>query len=176
VFVEAGFAPIGLDEQWTGLRWFGGSGTSNGVVTHLELAHGDNPFDRSEPQVRVRATMAVDLPFPLVRWTVARSLLQHFWRETGVLADDVRRAAFPRETREGDPTEPWDARALRLDGEPTEFRVLASDDCWVALAATDNMVVSVQARDWPMQRTGLAKIGDLGPYVDGTIEIGRRPT
>src|SRR5258707_11821981 len=35
VFASAGFAPYALDEQWTGLRWVGGHGASNGNVDRL---------------------------------------------------------------------------------------------------------------------------------------------
>jgi hypothetical protein len=56
-FADASFSPCGLDARWQGTRWFGGSGSSDGAVTRLELAHGEDPWDEVSTQVRVEVRL-----------------------------------------------------------------------------------------------------------------------
>src|SRR5215211_4430150 len=52
-FEKAGFPGYGLDDRWLGTRWFGGSGGSGNRIDRLELAHGENPWDPEDAQIRV---------------------------------------------------------------------------------------------------------------------------
>jgi hypothetical protein len=177
VFTSASFSPLGLDERWMGLRWFGGHGSSNGRVNRLELAHSDNPWDMTSAQVRVEA-------FPVERllgdpaqdralavYSLAREQLQHFWHETGTLPEDVRHAVFPTDRRVEDPTAPWADARLSVDGAEVAFRVLATDDYWVAQARRGDLLLGIQARRWPPDVTGLVTIDNLQPYADGSRAI-----
>lgn len=127
-FTDATFVPYGLDERWSGLRWFGGSGSSGSAVTNLVLAFGDAPWDPNEPEVRIE-TRRADLQSlgdptveaQIVAGQMAREQVGHLWRETGVLRDDVRRAAFPIDGVRGDPTVGWDHATLSVDGETVSF-------------------------------------------------------
>jgi hypothetical protein len=57
-FDDAPFLPYGLDDRWTGLRWFGGSGRSDRVVTYRAHAFGDAPWDPASCAVRVETRRA----------------------------------------------------------------------------------------------------------------------
>jgi hypothetical protein len=164
-FDEATFPCFGLDERWTGRRWYGGQGGSNGRITHLSLAHGDDPYDPSAPQVRVESRAPDEVA---LRHFLPRDLVGYVWRMTGVLEPEVRHAAFPVDGVVGDATAPWDAVALPVDGRDVEFRVLAAEQTWAALTKIDDVIVSIEAHGWPLERTGLVTITDLAPYDDGT--------
>ncbi len=171
VFESASFAPYGLDARWSGLRWIGGHAESDGRVTLLELAHGDSPWDQTSPQVRVETFGGSSASDPRYLFDVARDLVQHFWHETGVLPDDVRRAVFATDRSGQDPTGPWAAADVTVDERMVPFRVLAHDDYWVGVGSFDDSVVAVRARGWSLDQTGVVTICDLGPYLDGSVEI-----
>jgi hypothetical protein len=129
-FARAAFRPFGLDGHWRGLRWFGGSGSSNDLVNRLELAHGDAPWDPASQQVRVQTLVPSHIGLDGTRQTIAgeRALLaqeqvRSFWHHTGQLPEEVRRAAFPLNAGVADPTEPWADRELTIDGAAVSFRV-----------------------------------------------------
>jgi hypothetical protein len=180
VFTSAAFLPCGLDDQWRGLRWFGGHGSADGHGTRLELAHGDAPWDSSESQVRV----GVETVRPVTgrpetdRFVhlhlAARTLIQHFWHTTGVLSDSVRRAAFPSDGQAADALAPWEHVPLTIDGGSVEFRVLAHDQYWVALAERPELIISVQATRWPLDKTALVTVADFGRYVTGARQLRER--
>ena len=169
-FERAPFSCHALDDHWRGLRWFGGHGTSNGAVSHLATAHGDEPWNEQATHVRVDTTP--DRGY--TRFEVVRHLVNAWWHQTGTLPDPVRRAAFPVDESAGDPTAPWDDLTLAVDGRPTAFRALGSDEYWVAIASVGAFVLSVEARSWPSSETGLVTITDLEPYERGAIEVHRR--
>ena len=149
----ASFAPFGLDDRWTGGRWVGGSGTSNGRLVELILGHGDAPRDKTAAQVRVQTWPVDQQASRGALWDLARSHVQKFWFETGVLSDDVRRAVFPTDGSDIDPAEPWERVTLLVDGAHVEFRVLAYGNYWVAQASVDG------ATD-----TGLVSLEDTSEY------------
>jgi hypothetical protein len=165
----ASFVPLGLDEQWTGHRWFGGWNDSDGRVTRFELAHGNNPLDANAALVRVAVRSQGDAAGAqeFESFMVAQELVQHFWAETGTLPEAVRRAAFPWQISVSDPVAPWDHAAITINEAPVEFRVLTHDSCWVALARYRGALVSVQARKWPIATTGLVSMTNLTHYYDG---------
>jgi hypothetical protein len=180
------FPVYGLDDRWTGLRFIGGSGSSDGETTLLGLAHGD-PVDPDAPHVRVdtsrpqRIGRTTRREPRLDRMFLAKNLAGHLWRETGVLRDDVRAAAFALD--EGspfsvDPVGPWDRVTLPVDGVAVVFRVLVEGDHWVAVGEVDGRFVAITARHWPTIETVLVAIEDFAPYYEGSAAlpgIMRRP-
>jgi hypothetical protein len=171
VFSGAPFRPLGLDGRWLGLRWFGGWSTSHDRVTSLELAFSDEPRDENALNVRV-TTHGPDADAHIVRWTEARHLVEHVWRATNVLSDDVRRATFTDAPI--DPLEPWDSIEIAIDGEPSPFRLLEHDDVWVGLGSSRGQIVALRAKRWPAPRTGLVTVDDFAPYAAGHNEMLRR--
>jgi hypothetical protein len=180
-FARAAFRPFGLDGHWRGLRWFGGSGSSNDLVNRLELAHGDAPWDPASQQVRVQTLVPSHIGLDGTRQTIAgeRALLaqeqvRSFWHHTGQLPEEVRRAAFPLNAGVADPTEPWADRELTIDGAAVSFRVLLVDEFWLGQAQHGDVIVGIESKGWPPDRTGLVTVGDVDRYETGSHEIKTR--
>lgn len=112
-FADAPFSPCGLDARWKGARWFGGFGGSDGAVTSLQLAHGDDPWDEVSTQVRVevrlprRVVEDDEANVEIERAGLAREQVSSLWMATGTLDPEVRAAAFPIGAVQGDSMEPW---------------------------------------------------------------------
>jgi hypothetical protein len=182
-FAEAPFTVFGLDSSWTGLRSFGGWGTSDGITNHLSLAFGD-PSDEDAPIVRIetRAPRVIGpgrAPDPLVdRYLAASDLVGYVARATGALAPDVRAAAFPYQDPDAygkDPTAPWDDATIAVEGLPVAAKVLHADDTtWVALLPVDDLFVGITATGWPFATTGLVAVTDFAAYTEGSAEIRER--
>jgi hypothetical protein len=94
---------------------------------------------------------------------MAREQVGHLWRETGVLRDDVHRAAFLVDGVRSDPTVCWEHATLSVDGELMRFSVLAEGECWVAQTVVGDVVVGIQSRRWPLSETGIRKVDDFHP-------------
>jgi hypothetical protein len=179
-FADASFSPCGLDARWAGTRWFGGSGRADGVVTSLELAHGEDPWDEESMQVRVE----VRLPrrvfeddaanVEIERADLAREQVSRFWMTTGTLDPDVRAAAFPPGAVQGDSMAPWADAEIAIDGTSVAFRRLGDDGYWLAQAPYGRLLVGLESRGWPVGSTGLVTIEDLAPYVAGAGLIAAR--
>jgi hypothetical protein len=156
------FPIYGLDARWTGLRWAGGWGGSDDEIDHIGLGYGD-PFDDAAPLVRV---FTWRLSPPMERLTVANAaqgLAESLWRDGGAPHDLVR-SAFTSE----DPTASWPELVLSLDGNPATFRSLAEGSFWVALARTEECLITVEARRISPDDIGLMAVDDVEPYlVDG---------
>jgi hypothetical protein len=179
-FERAAFPGYGLDDRWPGTRWFGGSGSSGDEIDRLELAHGENPWDEEDAQVRVEKirprkvlddqtqNIAVELDI------FTRQQVNLFWMSTGTLPEEVRRAAFEPGQMPRDPTAPWVDARIPVDGAAEPFRVLACDDYWIAQACHNGMLVGIEARAWPLDQTGLVTIDDLSPYHVGSAVIAER--
>jgi hypothetical protein len=124
------YAVYGLDATWSGRRWFGGWGESDGELSSVELAHGD-AFDEVEPLLRVRTEPVMlsqrqrrdfrpeHARLLKVRHT-AHALAQYLWH---VGADHS--AALQATCTADDPTEHWSPLPLLVDGETVPFRSLA---------------------------------------------------
>jgi len=166
-FEKARFDPYGLDPRWTGLRFYGGHGESDGLVTRLTIGHRDGLGDPPTREIRVETIVGES--------DLARRLSQSFWNETGVLSDDVRRAVFPRTGGNVDPFESWETIELPVDAATVQFRALSHNDFWVAGRVTDLAAIAVRSRGWPADQTGLVTINDLKPYLEGAVENARRP-
>ncbi|MGH9031874.1 MAG: hypothetical protein ACRDZV_07060 [Acidimicrobiia bacterium] len=177
-FTSATFCPYGLDDQWTGLRSFGGWGASNDEVTQLTLAHGDAPWDSTSPNVRVETqipghigTDGTRMPITGERAFLAQQLLNSLWRQTGQLPTEARRAAYPTESGSSDPTGPWERLELDVDGAPVLFRTLGIGSFWLALAQHRDMLIGIESQSWPQATTGLVTVRDFRPYTEGSREI-----
>lgn len=172
-FDFASFEPHALDERWTGLRWIGGWGGSD-ETSRLELGHGENPFEPGE-QIRVGTHGAADDNARAMAWAhLAQECVNAVWSSTGVLDDEMRRAAFPLAFTGRDPTEPWDGAEIEVDGIAVPFRVLAAGDAWYAQAHHGDVVLSITAGRWPITQTGLVSVFDVSEYVAGSEEMRRR--
>ena len=105
---------------------------------------------------------------------LAKDLAGHLWRETGVMRDDVRAAAFALDAGTAfsvDPVGPWDRVTLPVDGVAIVFRRLAEGEHWVALGELDGLFIVITARHWPMLETVLVAIDDFAPYYEGSAEL-----
>jgi len=179
-FADASFSPCGLDGRWTGTRWFGGSGSSDGVVTSLELAHGEDPWDEASTQVRVEVRLPRrvfeddEADVEIERADLAREQVSRFWMATGTLDPEVRAAAFPTGAVQGDSMAPWAEAEIAIDGTSVAFRCLADDGYWLAQAPHGRLLVGIESRGWPVELTGLVTIEDLAPYVEGSDLIAAR--
>jgi hypothetical protein len=179
-FAGASFLACGLDERWQGTRWFGGSGGSGHEIDRIELAHGENPWDDEVAQIRVKKIrprkIAEDESHNIAMelHSFTRQQLNQFWMSTGTLPDEVRRAAFEPGVMPANPTAPWDDVQIPVDGEAITFRILAHEEFWVAQARRAGMLVGVEARAWPPDRTGLVTIEDLAAYHAGSELIAGR--
>ena len=84
---------------------------------------------------------------------LARQQVDHLWRATGVLRDDVRRSVFPRGgAQAGDPTSAWERTFLTVDGRSVEFAVLSEGAHWVAQAIIEGTVVGIQSPTGPWRQ------------------------
>jgi hypothetical protein len=183
-FTRAPFRPFALDDRWSGLRSFGGHGGSGDRTTSLGLAFGEDVCDLSLPEIRVETRVrdfdAINDPVVAAKmdaFMLARTQVDHLWRQTGVLRDDVRRSVFPRDgARTEDPTLIWEHTSLPVDDDFVEFAVLSEGAYWVAQAIIGERVVGVQTRNWALDATGLITETDFAPYVEGAKEIRRRMT
>lgn len=161
------FPVYGLGTNWTGRRWLGGWGGSGANIDHLDLAHGD-AYDPDAPLVRVetRRTSAEQEPdintfAPLVKHSMACSLAEHLWHETGDYLD-----ATPSTFQSEDPTGEWDAIILEVDGEPRAFSSLRVGAHWVALGEVSDAVLGLQARNLGSAEITLVTITDPLIYLE----------
>ena len=108
---------------------------------------------------------------------VARQQVDHLWRQTGVLRDDIRQSVFPADrTGTGDPTANWDRVSVAVDGDPVEFAVLTEREHWVSQAIIGETVVGIEARNWKLDTTGLVTETNFAAYIEGSQEMRRRMT
>jgi hypothetical protein len=172
---SASFFGHGLDSRWRGLRWLGGWGGSDGVVTHIQLAHGDIIGNPAATQIRIDTRpLSREESAELVWYQTAQHHVQELWRRTGKLSDDVRRVAFRLEPAIDDPTAPWAEVLLPVDEKPVAFRTLSEGDFWVAQARHGETVISIEAVAWPIESTGVITIRDLTEYESGSQAIESR--
>jgi hypothetical protein len=181
-FAGAPFRPYALDKRWSGLRWFGGHGRSGDRTTSLTLAFGEDVRDLTLPEIRVetrvRSFDAINDPIVSAKmdaFLLARNQVDHLWRKTGVLRDDIRRTVFPR-TGAGtdDPTRNWARTLLAVNDAEVAFAVLSEGPHWVAQAIIGGTVVGIQSRNWALETTGLATETEFDRYQDGAQELRRR--
>jgi hypothetical protein len=181
-FAGSPFRPYALDGRWSGLRWFGGHGGSGDRTTRLTLAFGENVRDLTLPEIRVETRLrsfdAINDPIVSVKMDallLARSQVDHIWRQTGVLRDDIRRTAFPQdEAGTDDPTRNWARTLLTVNADEVEFAVLSEGPHWVAQAIIGSTVVGIQSRNWAVETTGLVAETEFDRYQYGAQELRRR--
>ena len=155
---ECGFDVYGLDERWTGSRWFGGSGASDVVITRVDLGHGD-ALDDDAPLVRVETSTSRGHD----ERQVARTLAQHLWRD-GAEHELVRRAFT-----DADPTASWTPLVLDVDGRRVTMRSLSAAATWVAFGPVGGTLVAVTARNVDPAEVGLARVRDADRYANPTM-------
>jgi hypothetical protein len=183
-FTRARFRPFALDHGWSGLRRLSGHGGSADRTTGLTLAFGEDARDLTQPEIWVETRVRGFDPVgdsaraaTMDAFMLAREQVDHLWRQTGVLRDDVRQSVFPRDgAATGDPTANWERVSLAVDGDPVEFAVLTEREHWVAHAVVDERVVGIQARNWKVDTTGLVTETDFAAYIEGSREMRRRMT
>lgn len=154
------FPLYGLDASFEGRRWVGGHGAANGVLSEVELAHGDALVEGA-PLVRVR-TRRPDpgAPRELAAGDAARDLSTRLWHE-GSAEHRAVRAAFV----DDDPLGSWDDVAVPVSGEPVAFKRLAAGAAWVALGHVGAQLVSLFARHVPLERVRLERVADVDAYL-----------
>jgi hypothetical protein len=181
-FTRAPFRPLALDHRWSGLRRFSGHGGSRDRTTNLTLAFGEDARDLTQPEIRVETRVRGFDPIDdsamaakMDAFMLAREQVDHLWRQTGVLRDDVRRSVFPSDgASTGDPTANWERASLAVDGDPVEFAVLTEREHWVAHAIIEEKVVGIEARHWKVDTTGLVTETNFAAYIEGSKEMRRR--
>jgi hypothetical protein len=156
----------GLDDRWLGPRSLGGHGGSDGHLDHVCLAHGDGML-HDGPLIRVETSRDERLPRAAGLARAAQSLVGHLAMVTGTMRPEVRAAAYPQ-AGPADPTAPWTTGELPIGGVAHPFEILAEGAHWVALAAVGPSVVSIEARAWPIELTGIEVLDDLTGYRAGT--------
>jgi hypothetical protein len=172
----APFRPYGLDERWTGTRWFSGHGETNGMLSHLDLAHGNWPIDRTAPEARI----ATHVPSPVFGvdgleqelHSQGRMMVSWLWHETAAVPEAVRRATHGYDHPPDDSV--WDEQWITVGGMPVRFRILRAAHAAIALAVVGVFIVSIQARTWDFDAYGLEEIDDFWPYQRGSVEIHQR--
>lgn len=182
LYRRAGFAAVGLDDRWGGLRLLGGY-SRHGELTHsLKLVHGD-PFDRAGPLVRIETIHPPPgAPDPaldrgIMRRLLVRRLLGALVRSGQELDPEVRAAAFrPLRAEDRDGAAPWGRRPVTVDDRPVELRMLEHGTRWVGLVDLPDRLVGLDAAGWPAERTGLRSVGPdgLAAYEEGSGLLARR--
>jgi hypothetical protein len=82
---------------------------------------------------------------------------------------------FPRDgVHVEDPTSAWDRVSIAVDSEQVEFAVLREGAHWVAQTIIEHMVVGIEARNWPLDMTGLRIESTFDGYMEGGRELRRR--
>lgn len=168
------FPVYGLDASWVGSRWFGGWGSSNGVVRRVELAHGDVDDEGAallrvathDPRARESHRLRRGRPFvdeqPFLMRNVAAGLAQRLWM-AGAGYSEALRATFTA----ADPTAGWDVCALLVDGVETAFQRLSNSHQWVAVGAAGGLIFGIEARHIAPSAVRLVPVPDLEPYIAG---------
>lgn len=148
----------------------------------MGLAFSEDVRDLTRPEIRVETRVRgfdlIDDPVVAAKmdaFMLARNQVDHLWRQTGVLRDEIRRSVFSRDgARTEDPTLIWDHASLAVDDALVEFAVLSEGKHWVAQAIIDERVVGIQARNWELDTTGLVTETNFAAYIEGAKEIRRR--
>jgi hypothetical protein len=152
------FPIYGLDQRWTGRRWPGGWGSSDGTIDRIELGHGD-PFDDGAPLVRVETLWVREGRERMTEVSAAHELAEVLWHEGA--EHDVVRSAYTE-----DPTGSWPVVALSVDGVSMPFRLLAAGDWWATLGRIGDRYVAVKARHVGLDDVGLVTMVDPEPYLE----------
>ena len=175
-YMAAPFRPYGFDARWTGSRWFSGQGSTDGMLTHLELAHGEAFIDKTRPEARV----ATHVPSPVYGvdglehelHSQGRMIVSWLWHETAAVPEDVRRGVHGYERPPDDSV--WDEHWIDVDGMRVRFRMLSAEHAAVALAVVGVHIVAIQSRNWDFGAYGLEEIRDFAPYEQGSVELHQR--
>jgi hypothetical protein len=180
-FEAAPFPLYGLPPSWTGARFLGGWAAQRdyraGVecTTSMQLGHGERLADRGPlllVEVDANAWPRLDPPNLAER-------LAHAGAGVGSATP-----TGPRPTGAGTAARAGPAGAspaavgaeagsaverveIPVDGEPVSFELLADRRHWVAQGERGDLVVTLEARDFPLAQVQLVRVTDLEPYLAG---------
>ncbi len=178
----APFPIYGLPPSWEGPRLLGGmawGGIGRDVgPTELELAHGD-PEDPTGLMLRVSSSLSrgePDLPLELVR----RQLGEWLWQEqkrppTGLPQEGLREWVRARDREFRRRVIPsFTPVRIPVDGEPVRFDHLPEGRAWVAVGGTDDLTITLRARNLAVEAVELVRVNDVEPYVEGSRRLRER--
>ena len=160
---------LGLAEGWSGIRLIGGWGTSGKAVSRLELAH--RPFlDIESPELRVevaRGRHAIGESREGIQFEIAAAKRRQ-------AAEGSREAELPEDDEELVPAGDlvWEKVTVHIEGEPVLFELTRWHQDWAAIGGWEGMVVTLRGRIFPPEDLELAAIGDVGPYLEGSKQMG----
>jgi hypothetical protein len=192
-FSGVDFPWYGLDDAWTGRRWYGATGTSpdGRTVDYGSLGHGDEPvrsYLAQDPAEGKRFAVVV---------TVARREARRLENGTGMLeATSVSSAAWlagsgllaatehapmERSLRQdwldqqtalawdlADDLEgpAWSSLTLPVEGTPQPFRYRESEYGWVLAGDAEGVHIGAYGRGVSAYGLGFSVIKDFAPYAD----------
>jgi len=58
-----------------------------------------------------------------------------------------------------------------VDDRPVEFEWLAEGRGWVARGETEDVLVTIEARDFPIDTVELVRIADVQRYIEGARQL-----
>ncbi len=141
----APFLLYGLPPVWPGLRHLAGTGWSHARGQRrpavTEVALGHGDPLTGEPTLTVAVRPAAPVPGQ-TRWEPERRS-DSDWRRHAVLVDD----------------------------RPVEFEWLAEGRGWVARGETEDVLVTIEARDFPIDTVELVRIADVQRYIEGARQL-----
>ncbi|GLF94487.1 hypothetical protein [Streptomyces yaizuensis] len=190
-YTRAAFAWYGLDAAWTGPRWLMRAvATSDGVIRHGSLGHGDEPSIRTaaEPAEKERFTVVVTVAagpdfrsgdgtgvldattVSSAAWLAGSGLLARTWPpqldhtlRDDWLAQQTEIAFTLAHDLEGPE---WSTLSLPVDGAAVVFRFRESEFGWIlAGPAGDGGYIGAYGRGMSPYGLGFAQVGDLTPYA-----------
>jgi len=131
-------------------------------LAHGDVGDGDAPLVRIETQYATAELEGdVNTFEPHVRRSLACSLVQHLWHETGIYLE-----ATPSTFQSEDPTRQWDVIQLEVDGESRPFSALQVGVKWVALGTVGRAVLGLQVRNFPPSEIKLVSIDNPTQYLE----------
>jgi len=164
-FREAPFALLALDESWTGDRWLGGFGTSNGRVSELHIGHSRETPEGGVARLVVGVQASQNAPRGPAGEDVAATLAALNLAPRMVRATDA--------WQPGDDEAPWRRLApsspltIDVDGAPVELRSWREGERWVAVGRAEERMITLDASGIEPQLVSLRTVTDLEPYVEG---------
>lgn len=166
----------GLPPEWKGLRFVGGMEYADlgkpEDVQSIELGHGD-PLDSQATELRVDTRLLMTDVHEPSREESLRGLALALWdlsepRPRGLHPDDARRW---HESRERDvrqtPLPPFQKVEIPVDGRPVAFDFLSRESRWVAQGRTDDVKITLIARNLDLANVQLVSVADPEPYIRG---------
>ncbi|MBF9067638.1 hypothetical protein [Streptacidiphilus fuscans] len=190
-FADAGFPWYGLDDAWTGRRWFGTVGTSpdGRVVDYGSLGHGDEPvrsYLAQDPSEGRRFAVVVTVAGRTARrlddgtgMLEATSIASAAWLAGSGLLAATEHAPMERTLRQDwldqqttlawdladDIDGPaWSSLTLPVNGTPQAFRYRESEYGWVLAGDAPGVHLGAYGRGVSAYGLGFTTVTDLASY------------